>query len=321
MQSRRKFLITTGVTAATALAGCTGGNQGATPTDTTTTTTSTTTTTTTTSKPDVTVGEAKQTLSKYKDLKTALQDGYRSTHEFISSPKGGMGIHFVNPKLMKQKPDPTQPPILMYNLSKTGQYSLMGAEWFVPAKAVETTPTLFGQKFDGPMPGHSPNQPKHYDLHAWLFKDNPNGTFAAFNPEVEPPKFMDTVAKTREAVKEYKDVAKAKEAGYKQEGKCVQTPKGGMGIHYINHDVKGINPEKPPILMYEPTERGKQLIGVEWFVPADKVNSAPTLFSQEFKGPMPGHTKNQPKHYELHAWFFQANPNGMFANFNPVVTC
>jgi hypothetical protein len=43
-------------------------------------------------------------------------------------------------------------------------------------------PTLFGQPFDGPMPGHYPGQPVHYDLHVWVFAHNPNGMFSTWNP-------------------------------------------------------------------------------------------------------------------------------------------
>jgi hypothetical protein len=48
----------------------------------------------------------------------------------------------------------------------------------------EDRPSLFGQPFDGPMPGHNPGMPVHYDLHVWLFAKNPSGFFAPFNPEL-----------------------------------------------------------------------------------------------------------------------------------------
>jgi hypothetical protein len=41
--------------------------------------------------------------------------------------------------------------------------------------------------FRWPDGGHEPLIPKsyvHYDLHAWLFKDNPNGMFSPTNPKV-----------------------------------------------------------------------------------------------------------------------------------------
>ena len=61
--------------------------------------------------------------------------------------------------------------------------------WGFPKSASgrEPRPTLFGETFMGPMEGHEPLIPKeyvHYDLHAWLFKDNPLGMFAPTNPDV-----------------------------------------------------------------------------------------------------------------------------------------
>jgi hypothetical protein len=44
-------------------------------------------------------------------------------------------------------------------------------------------PSLFGHRFDGPMPGHFPGMPVHYDLHVWAWFDNPNGAYSAWNPE------------------------------------------------------------------------------------------------------------------------------------------
>ncbi|HEU4924242.1 MAG TPA: hypothetical protein VFT23_14335, partial [Burkholderiales bacterium] len=65
---------------------------------------------------------------------------------------------------------------------------LVAVEWLVPLTPdTKERPSLFGQPFQGPMEGHEPLIPKefaHYDLHAWLFKDNPLGMFAPTNPNV-----------------------------------------------------------------------------------------------------------------------------------------
>jgi hypothetical protein len=41
--------------------------------------------------------------------------------------------------------------------------------------------------FDGPMPGHAPDMPVHYDLHAWMYEANPDGLFKMWNPSVTCP--------------------------------------------------------------------------------------------------------------------------------------
>ncbi len=49
---------------------------------------------------------------------------------------------------------------------------------------VTTRPTLFGQPFDGPMAGHNPQMPWHYELHVWAWEANPSGLFSSWNPNV-----------------------------------------------------------------------------------------------------------------------------------------
>jgi hypothetical protein len=39
----------------------------------------------------------------------------------------------------------------------------------------EEPPSIFGQNFEGPMDGHAPGEPAHYDKHVWLWKANPKG--------------------------------------------------------------------------------------------------------------------------------------------------
>ena len=104
----------------------------------------------------------------------------------VTAP-GGMGIHFVNVQLIGPVPDPLRPPILLYE-PEGDRLRLVGAEWFIPlATGITERPRLFGQPFDGPMEGHEPLLPAdlhHYDLHVWLWKENPLGLFSPTNPNV-----------------------------------------------------------------------------------------------------------------------------------------
>lgn len=140
--------------------------------------------------------EIRQALEKYKDPYVAVRDAYMSTvgcvhytgekiDGHMDYPKGGMGVHFVN--LMVTGPlDPKRPNVLIYQ-PVGGKLELVAAEWLVPLAAAKERPTLLGRPFDGPMEGHEPLIPRefaHYDLHAWLFKDNPLGMFTPTNPDV-----------------------------------------------------------------------------------------------------------------------------------------
>ncbi|HEX2115855.1 MAG TPA: hypothetical protein VHM01_15730 [Alphaproteobacteria bacterium] len=126
-------------------------------------------------------------LAKYKDPAVAVRDGYLSTLGCVHYREGAMGVHFLNPALISPTVDPARPQILVYE-PKGDKLELVAAEWFVPlATGVEKRPVLFGRPFDGPMAGHEPLMPEslhHYDLHVWLFKENPKGVFAAVNPKV-----------------------------------------------------------------------------------------------------------------------------------------
>ena len=139
----------------------------------------------------------RKSLEKYQDYKVAVRDLYLSTvacvhysgekiEHHMEYAKGAMGVHFVNLTVMGP-PDPAKPNVLIYEPSG-GKLRLVAVEWLVPLTAdTKERPSVFGEKFLGPMEGHEPLIPKefvHYDMHAWLFKDNPLGMFAPTNPNV-----------------------------------------------------------------------------------------------------------------------------------------
>ena len=134
------------------------------------------------------LAEVRDALRKYEDPIVAVRDGYLSTVGCVAYPAGAMGVHFLNPAHIAPIPDPYRPAILVYEPAEGGRLSLVAAEWFIPlATGVSERPSLFGRPFDGPMEGHEPLMPRelhHYDLHVWLFKENPAGLFAATNPAV-----------------------------------------------------------------------------------------------------------------------------------------
>jgi hypothetical protein len=103
-------------------------------------------------------------------------------------PPGAMGVHFLNPANIGPKLDATKPQILIYE-QVGDKLVLTAAEWFVPVEvAGGVAPSIFGQTLAGPMNGHEPIIPaalKHYDLHVWLWKDNPKGMFTSTNAAVK----------------------------------------------------------------------------------------------------------------------------------------
>ncbi len=130
------------------------------------------------------LAQVRRATAKYHNVETALADGYIAAPHCVEHPVlGGMGYHYVNPSLLDGTLDPLKPELLLYAPSGNGGVRLVGVEYMVPYMGQEH-PSLFGRKFDGPMPGHEPGMPTHYDLHAWIWQANPNGTFSQFNPNV-----------------------------------------------------------------------------------------------------------------------------------------
>jgi hypothetical protein len=149
---------------------------------------------------------------------------------------------------------------------------------------------------------------------------------------VTDPTVLRQLAQVRQATAKYHDVNVALADGFIRTPECVESPDGGMGIHFIN-PARLMDPAEnilePEILLYEETADGMKLLGVEYFygigapdtpVP-DPAPPSPILFGRAFDGPMEQHEPGQPPHYDLHVWVWMANPSGIFAPFNPNVSC
>ncbi len=130
--------------------------------------------------------------ARYHSVDQAIADGYFAASACESSPLGAMGIHFFNPSRVGGVIDPLRPQVLLYLPAADGSLKLVGVEYFKPDadqdKATDgDRPYLFGQGFQGPMDGHNPQMPIHYDLHVWVHEANPAGVFAQWNPALTCP--------------------------------------------------------------------------------------------------------------------------------------
>jgi hypothetical protein len=138
--------------------------------------------------------EVRRATREFRDVKAAEAAGYEAASPCESDPKyGAMGIHYANPELVADgELDITRPEILVYQPTRSGRLRLGAVEYFqVDADqdlaTDEDRPFLFDLPFDGPMLGHNPEMPIHYDLHVWLYRHNPAGMFAMWNPLVRCP--------------------------------------------------------------------------------------------------------------------------------------
>ncbi|MGH2587147.1 MAG: hypothetical protein ACRDJE_19715 [Dehalococcoidia bacterium] len=135
------------------------------------------------------VAAVRSATAGFANAEAAKAAGYELFHGCVSGPlEGAMGIHLVNNDLVGDGAlDPMRPEAVLYEV-QNGQYEILGVEYVVIADAwyahTEGPPLLMGQLFNYVS---SPNRfgiPAFYELHVWAWKDNPNGTFADWNPTV-----------------------------------------------------------------------------------------------------------------------------------------
>ncbi len=168
-----------------------------------------------------------------------------------------------------------------------------------------------------------------------------------------------SIDEVRTIAEKYRDVNVAKAEGYTTDNKCTTaavlgfpTEMGDMGLHYVRRDLLGLPPKpappgsgrvhgtgtytdfrKPAMLVYEPQPDGSlQLVAVENLVFASAWQAAGKKGPPTFRGEPYVLLADKPEtkvdeahgwepHYELHLWVIRDNPNGMYSEFNPRVTC
>lgn len=159
----------------------------------------------------------RRATERFRDVKVALAEGYQrdpmnicDTAELMGRPAslGAMGIHYVRPDLLgiTAPPSPrvngtgthtdfTRPAILIYEPQQDGSMELVAVENLVFKSAWEKAGHTTPPSFQGVPWDHMADDPAttideahmfepHYDRHVWLYRENPNGIFAQFNPNV-----------------------------------------------------------------------------------------------------------------------------------------
>jgi hypothetical protein len=163
------------------------------------------------------LAEIRQATERFRDIKVALAEGYIrdpanmcETADMMGKPRelGAMGIHYVRFDLLgiSAPPNPRvdgtgthtdflNPAVLIYEPQADGALELIAVENLVFAKAWkeaghDAPPSFHGLPFDTMVDAaatpvdEAHNFEPHHDRHVWLYRENPNGIFAQFNPRV-----------------------------------------------------------------------------------------------------------------------------------------
>jgi hypothetical protein len=153
---------------------------------------------------------------------------------------------------------------------------------------------------------------------------------------------QDELAQVRRATARYHRVEAAEAAGYQLGwvngagrlivNTCIARPAaaggGAMGFHYFRADLMAtdeVDLLRPEVLVYAPGDDGRlHLAAVEWVARSATsnppgVSTAPSVLGMPMHiiAPAPA----GPAFYLTHAWVWKENPAGMFADWNPDVSC
>ena len=141
------------------------------------------------------LARARAATAAFHDLSTARAAGYGGPVEdlagisCIANPAAGvMGVHWVNGALLGDaSTDVTRPELLVYQPLPNGTLRLVAAEYLIFQGAWleagnTAPPTLFGRVMTLVPAGNRYGLPPFYELHAWIWMNNPGGMFADWNP-------------------------------------------------------------------------------------------------------------------------------------------
>jgi hypothetical protein len=136
------------------------------------------------------LAELRKVTARFQNQDAATAAGYSTqiTPCWAHHSAGAMGYHFGKTDLIDAEVDLLEPELLIYEPLAGGHMKLVGMEYLVPLAAWEEAghdledpadvPKLLGQQFT-----------RHsflpiFKLHIWLWRQNPAGVYADWNPNV-----------------------------------------------------------------------------------------------------------------------------------------
>ena len=139
--------------------------------------------------------------------------------------------------------------------------------------------------------------------------------------------FVEAVRRANELFRDARNIP----PGYGPVLGCVSGPDhGAMGVHFVNPALLTdgvLDATQPEALIYEFKDGSARLVGVEFIVFASvwhethALNDPPVLEGHLLQFVDTPNRFGLPAHYEIHVWAWRDNPNGVFVDWNPRVSC
>jgi hypothetical protein len=166
---------------------------------------------------DTDLAPVRAASERFRDVRQALAEGYipapgsmceTSAMMGRAGPDIAMGVHYFRPELLgiSAPPNPRvdgngthtdflTPAVLIYEPQPDGSLQLVAVENLVFKKAWEAAghaapPSFMGVPYDlmvddpATQADEAHGFAPHYDRHVWVYRENPFGVFAQFNPNV-----------------------------------------------------------------------------------------------------------------------------------------
>jgi hypothetical protein len=120
---------------------------------------------------------ARRATTRYQDYRLALREGYVD----IGVELPNMGRHLLKESLLDATFDPEHPELLVYMEDLGTNMKLVAVEYAVPLSLAVTPPEGFT---GGADTWFADERFKLWTLHAWVFRENPDGVFHPTNQPV-----------------------------------------------------------------------------------------------------------------------------------------
>ncbi|MDJ0646995.1 MAG: hypothetical protein QNJ57_13525 [Flavobacteriaceae bacterium] len=129
---------------------------------------------------EIEVNQLKDAMAKYENIDVATAEGFFDASGFVPN----MGHHYLLPQRVDNTFELLSPEIVLYAPDANGNMEFVAVEYVTPVADLDN-PGSPPEGFTGNLDQwHLNTNLSQWQLHVWIGKENPDGIFAEFNPDV-----------------------------------------------------------------------------------------------------------------------------------------